>query len=188
MNSSTNNISERNALYNKIKEYDSFIKMNENAIRNLTSSNADEAYVLATIQKLKNENSKYEEKKLELTLEISEVGVKKSEPVEKKVKFTLGEVPKEPKKKNTVLHQSPEKYVPAVVNPSAKEMQKSYEYFTRVSDELPPAMHEKLGRMPSNSGYTWRGVNFFGRGKYMPNEKMILYERQNGVIQRRKFE
>lgn len=62
----------------------------------------------------------------------------------------------------------------------AKDWRSSYSYFKRTSETLPDYINKNLATMPSNKGYIWRDVIFFGHKQHDPSLKMtILFEKQS---------
>lgn len=158
--------------FDEVKKYENLIEVNTKAIQNLRNANIDQCYALSTITKLKKQNLEYEEKKLGLLLNIPTTETQDKETC-KKIKFTIGATTTEPKKSEEILEK----------NSSSVGIEDEKEY---MSDTISETMCNKLTRVSGGMGYAWRGINFFYLNKYPSSNKIILYERQNGVIQPKK--
>lgn len=67
-----------------------------------------------------------------------------------------------------------------------KSKQRDYDYFYRhfqkCQETLPTYIQENLKEMPNNKGYIWRGCWFFGELENEPNQPLILFEKNRGVM------
>jgi len=153
-------IIEKNNLTEEIKKYETLIATNINAIQNLKNANINQFFISAKLDKLKQQNENYQ-KKLELLLNTLS-SKKQIDKHDKKVKFIVG----------TDTEDIEEKYSPVKGNKENIGIN---------------TICRKFKQTPDAAGHTWRGINFFNFDKCVPNKNIILYERQNGVIQQSKI-
>ena len=62
-----------------------------------------------------------------------------------------------------------------------KETSYSYKFLSKVVDQLPDYMKNKLSEMPSNKGYIWRGVYFYGDLKE-DTGPTVMFEKQKNLL------
>jgi hypothetical protein len=62
------------------------------------------------------------------------------------------------------------------------EMQRSYEWFTKTCNELPPYMRENLKTMPNNKGYIWKKIYFYGELPAEKNQPRVMFEKQKDNV------
>ena len=63
-----------------------------------------------------------------------------------------------------------------------REMERSYRHFLKVSASIPDFMLKKLGKMPNNKGYIWRGMFCYG---HLPAEKgkpIVIFEKHGNNL------
>lgn len=62
-------------------------------------------------------------------------------------------------------------------------MNKSFNFFVKVSNSLPQYMKKNLKEMPNNKGYIWKDIRFYGAMPAQKNQPDILFEKQrNGIM------
>ena len=65
---------------------------------------------------------------------------------------------------------------------SKKDMQRSYNYYLKNLDLIPPYIIRNLEEMPSNKGYIFRGVYCYGKLREEKNKPVTMFERQKGGL------
>lgn len=72
--------------------------------------------------------------------------------------------------KKTVVNSDKNK--PRVYKYTKRDADKTYTYYTRTAEKLPNKMYQRLKTMPSNKGYIWRDIYFYG---HMPPTREHFY-------------
>ncbi len=60
---------------------------------------------------------------------------------------------------------------------SEKEMNRTYEYYLKISDSVPSYIVKNLEKMPNNRGYIWKGIHCYGELKEDHPRDVILFEK-----------
>lgn len=186
---------ERNQNLDKIKQIQSYIKNDEDTIKRYRYQNNNE-YKNTQLIKLKN-NINENNKELELLKQrnididngkldddINNLYKNNKKNIEEKNNEHRRKKLEEKKEKDKQVKISKEYYNSERKNDrvNTKGMNLSYKYFTRICNNMPDYILEKLSNMPGNKGYIWRDVYCYGDRPVERNQPTILFETKKGTL------
>jgi len=181
-------IKEKNILNDRIKQLTLFIEHDTKTLDRYKNMDSQDSFCVSQITKLTIKNDERfisikEAKQLIISIDLGDLDLQlslrlKNNTLEAKVKNDETIRKKKLKNKpmeNLQKHTYQRDYSGKA---SMKEMEKSYQYYLKLSNGIPDYIIDKLKNMPNNKGYIWNGINCYG---YLPRERGVtttLYEKQ----------
>ena len=194
-----NRISERNRIKTRVRELESFIRFNTNAILRLRQGSSNIDFCKARIEKLKKDNDALEQelkelgdrqKKLasgELDQELSqqkrrETAIANKKTQEKRQK-KLDELA-DKAKRSKISKEYWDKTLKAGREARYQERssKRGYDYVLRVHQSLPQYIRANLANMPNNKGYIWRGIHYYGLKDPEKDQHLVMFENKKGEL------
>jgi hypothetical protein len=184
-----------NRIAEEIRNDNATIKMHKRTIENFeTRGGGDTDYNEARIQKCESQIAYLVDKIAKAELKLAGVMLGNSDQeIDAMYRETRNEIKKkeeEAKRKKAIdLEQSSASRADGDIfykaerseNSKEKSMQNHYKKFVDVCENLPPHMVRKIDTTPSNRGYKWRGVIFYGKlAEQLPD--MIFEKRDGGTF------
>jgi hypothetical protein len=194
-----NRISERNRIKTRVRELESFIRFNTNAILRLRQGSSNIDFCKARIEKLKKDNDALEQelkelgdrqKKLasgELDQELSQqkrretvIANKKTQEKRQKKLDELADKAKRSK----ISKEYWDKTLKAGREARYQERssKRGYDYVLRVHQSLPQYIRANLANMPNNKGYIWRGIHYYGLKDPEKDQHLVMFENKKGEL------
>ena len=199
MNIENKRLFEKNICKDRIKELSTYILRDNETIERLESISKNREYNLKEIEKINDANSdrQAEIDELEerinsiesgmLDFEIQQEYLRNQEEKNrrqteiKQKQIDISVVKKENKKKfDKIVKDSKssdreQKY-------SSKDHDRAMYHLERATDTLPNYIKNNLNEMPSNKGYIWKNVWFFGKKSPEKNQPTIMFEKFQGYM------
>jgi hypothetical protein len=194
-----NRISERNRIKTRVRELESFIRFNTNAILRLRQGSSNIDFCKTRIEKLKKDNDALEQelkelgdrqKKLasgELDQELSqqkrrETAIANKKTQEKRRK-KLDELA-DKAKRSKISKEYWDKTLKAGREARYQERssKRGYDYVLRVHQSLPQYIRANLANMPNNKGYIWRGIHYYGLKDPDKDQHLVMFENKKGQL------
>jgi hypothetical protein len=192
---------EKNNLQNEIKTLNATLKRLEQSQSSLRTNSiiADKEYISVQLKKNDEEITQINDRINEINERLEKVvSGDLDEELEKNVKNNMKIIRKKldiaekkrsdkesDDKKNK---QKAEKYfkmqkeIDCHRRANEYEMQRSYDWFVKASNELPNYMKENLKTMPNNKGYIWKGISFYGALPKEKNQPRVLFEKKKDNV------
>jgi hypothetical protein len=104
---------------------------------------------------------------------------KKNEITRKKMEATEKHLKVQKQKSEAFFKKQ---YQPDRLRASEYEMNRAYDRFVTISNDIPKYMLDNLKNMPNNKAYLWKGVYFFGALPREPNAPRVVFEKQRGDV------
>lgn len=192
---------EKNNLQNEIKALNTSLRRIEQSQSNLRTNSiiADKEYISIQLKKNEEEMEKINERLVEINERLEKVASgeldgeleqtiknnmkiirKKIDIAEKKKSIEDSEDKKNKEKAEKYFKR--QKEIDCQKRASEYEMNRSYDWFVKTSNELPNYMKENLKSMPNNKGYIWKGINFYGALPKEKNQPCVLFEKKKDNV------
>ncbi len=182
-------IREKNIIFNRIKEINSYIKRNETTIERFEKQNNKTNFEKTQIKKLLEKNTEYEKEieNLNLRSEKLSKGLLDSEIIDelnkendKIQKSNLKSTKKHSDKKEK--EEENKKLVKKSYNInnhdfSEKDLEKEVNKYNKFYNSVPNYILRNLKEMPNNKGYLWKGIWCMGELPSEKGEPNIIFEK-----------
>ena len=195
----SNRISERNRIKTRVRDIESFIRFNTNAIHRLKQGSSNIDFCKTRIEKLKKDNDGLEQELKEL--------------IDRQEKLALGDLDKElsqqkrtetaiankktKEKRQKKLDELADKANRSKISKDywdktlkagrearyqERSSKRGYDYVLRVHQSLPQYIRANLANMPNNKGYIWRGIHYYGLKDPEKDQHLVMFENKKGQL------
>ncbi len=182
-------IGEKNKIFSRIKEINTYIKRNESTIERFEKQTSKTNFEKTQIKKLLEKNSEYENDIKELNLRVENLakGLLDNEIIqelnkenEKILKSNIKANKKHTDKKEK--EEENKKLVKKSYNInnhdfSEKDLDKEFNKFNKFYNSVPNYILRNLKEMPNNKGYLWKGIWCLGELPPEKGEPNIIFEK-----------